>query len=1094
VASFALPAVADERSTEQQQGFDAARKAIAALRVPEGFRVEVFAAHPQLASPVAICLDEGGRVFVAEEHRFNRGTEENRTRPFLLEDDLQIRTVDDRLAIYKKWAHKFPGGMAWFSKHSDRLRLLEDRDGDGRADRSTVFAAGFNHPLDGLAAGVLARDGDVYFTCIPNLWLLRDTNGDGRADFRKKLHRGFGVNAAFLGHDLHGLVWGPDGKLYFSVGDRGFHVTTHEGETLSAPRRGAVFRCLPDGSELEVVALGLRNPQELAFDKYGNLFAADNNCDKGDHSRLVYVLEGGDSGWNMAYQTIPEPYLTGPWHAEKMWHLPHPEQPAWILPPIGKLGAGPSGFAFDPGTGVPPSYRDHFFLCNYTGNGGLETFALDPKGAAFRVVGYRDFLKPIRATDAEFGYDGKIYVSDFVNLDWSGRSLGGRIYTLFDPEQIGTPAVKQMQRLFAEGFKQRNNTELVKLLAHADMRVRLRAQFTLAERWQDEAVAEAFRRVAHDQTAGLARLHAVWGLGQIARHRRSVLGHLEPLLSAEALQVRLQAIKVLGDHRWQQVAGQIVGLLADEDPRVRLFAAMALGKLHHKPAAGPIFAMLEANGDRDPFLRHAGVMALVWIGDFQAVQARAKHASAAVRMAALLVQRRSEDPRIVQFFDDADVRLVTEAARAVNDVPIDAGMPKLAAQIERVIAATEPLPDAFVRRAINANFRRGGAKQAADVARLAANENLSPAMRQEALAALEHWSNPSPRDRVTGKWRPLAKRDEKLARAALQAELPQLLASTEGDLQARVVESIGRMGLEADEATFLEWVADARRAPRSRIAALNLLSTRKSPQLEQAIEQGLRSSSPRLRAAARRVLTQVDAERGLEILQRVLANPKAATLEKQQAFPLLAKLDGLVAESALETWAERLIAGKVPPELQLDLLEALDDRPSSVRYAETFRAKLEDDGELGRFRLALLGGDSSAGRDIFVGHRRAQCIRCHKIKGRGGNAGPDLSQVAKRGDRKYLLQSIIDPNAKIAKGYGSVVLALSDGRVVAGTIKTESPEQVSLETPDGKLLTIPQGEIEDRTKPKSEMPAMQKHLSLRQLRDLVEYLSLQEKK
>ena len=104
-----------------------------------------------------------------------------------------------------------------------------------------------------------------------------------------------------------------------------------------------MFRCDPDGKNLEVVARGLRNPQELAFDEFGNLFADDNNCDKGDHARLVYVVEGGDSGWNMAYQTIPPPYLVGPWHAERMWHLPHAGQPAWIVPPVGKLGAGPSG-------------------------------------------------------------------------------------------------------------------------------------------------------------------------------------------------------------------------------------------------------------------------------------------------------------------------------------------------------------------------------------------------------------------------------------------------------------------------------------------------------------------------------------------------------------------------------------------------------------------------------------------------------------------------------------------------------------------------------------------------------------------------------
>src|SRR6185295_145411 len=113
---------------------------------------QVWAAEPMLASPVAICLDEKNRVFVAEEYRFNRGTEENRSRPFLLEDDLQIQTLDERLKMFQKWSSKFEGGMDWFRKHSDQVRLLADREGRGRATHSTVFADGFNDVLDGLAA------------------------------------------------------------------------------------------------------------------------------------------------------------------------------------------------------------------------------------------------------------------------------------------------------------------------------------------------------------------------------------------------------------------------------------------------------------------------------------------------------------------------------------------------------------------------------------------------------------------------------------------------------------------------------------------------------------------------------------------------------------------------------------------------------------------------------------------------------------------------------------------------------------------------------------------------------------------------------
>ncbi|MBT6154944.1 MAG: DUF1080 domain-containing protein, partial [Planctomycetaceae bacterium] len=440
--------------------FAAARKAAAAFRVPEGLSIDVYAARPQLTNPVAICLDEQGRVYVAEDHRFLAGTPENRSHNFMLEDDLQITTLEDRLAMQKKWAHKFDKGFDWFTQKSDIVRQLEDKDGDGRADVSRVFADGFDGPLDGLGSGLIARDGKVWYTCIPNLWLLEDQNGDGKAEHRKRLLTGFGVNAAFYGHDLHGLVWGVDGKLYFSVGDRGAHVITKEGTTISNPRQGAVYRCNPDGTELERVHQGLRNPQELAIDQYGNVFADDNNCDKGDDSRLVFVVPGGDSGWNMAYQTIAQPYLTGPWHAEAMWHLQHDLQPAFIVPSVGKIGAGPSGFVFSSGTSLPPRYRNHFFYCNFTGNGGVESFAVKEQGAGFTIADHHDFCKPIKASDVDFGYDGKMYVAEYPTSPWKRATSGGRIYTIFDKTRLSEPVIAETRTLFEKGFRHRTPEEL----------------------------------------------------------------------------------------------------------------------------------------------------------------------------------------------------------------------------------------------------------------------------------------------------------------------------------------------------------------------------------------------------------------------------------------------------------------------------------------------------------------------------------------------------------------------------------------------------------------------------------------------------------
>ena len=120
-------------------------------------------------------------------------------------------------------------------------------------------------------------------------------------------------------------------------------MTTREGRTLAVPDTGSVLRCNPDGTELEVFASGLRNPQELAFDEYGNLFTGDNNSDSGDKARWVYLVEGGDSGWRIGYQFIESPISRGPWNEEKLWYPAFAGQAAYIVPPIANIADGPSG-------------------------------------------------------------------------------------------------------------------------------------------------------------------------------------------------------------------------------------------------------------------------------------------------------------------------------------------------------------------------------------------------------------------------------------------------------------------------------------------------------------------------------------------------------------------------------------------------------------------------------------------------------------------------------------------------------------------------------------------------------------------------------
>ena len=273
---------------------DEALSVLPRLQVPAGFQVSLWAAEPLLANPVAIAPEPGGGVFVCETFRHSKGVTDIRDHRDWLDEDLASRTVEDRVAMFRR--HAGERFHAEFETERERIRLVRDADGDGLADGATVFADDFGTAATGLGASVLPWKGELFYTCIPDLWSLRDRDGDGRADERLVLSTGYGLHVALIGHDLHGLRIGPDGKLYFSCGDRALAVQTERG-LVDNSRCGAVLRCDLDGRNLEVFATGLRNPQDLVFDAYGNLFTGDNNSDGGDSARWVHVVEGGDSGW-----------------------------------------------------------------------------------------------------------------------------------------------------------------------------------------------------------------------------------------------------------------------------------------------------------------------------------------------------------------------------------------------------------------------------------------------------------------------------------------------------------------------------------------------------------------------------------------------------------------------------------------------------------------------------------------------------------------------------------------------------------------------------------------------------------------------------
>src|SRR6185295_4407124 len=170
-----------------------------------------------------------------------------------------------------------------------------------------------------------------------------------------------------------------------------------------------------------------------------------------------------------------------------------------------------------PGTGLPARYDQHFFLCDFRGgpNSLVYSFALRPKGASFEAFDENEFISGFLCTDVDFGLDGAVYVSDWVK-GWE-KTGQGRIWRVFDPELVNDPAMLEVKKLLNDGMMKRPDEELTRLLGHRDMRVRLEAQWELANRASTNSRAYDRLTAAAEKGTTISRLHAIWGLGQIAR-------------------------------------------------------------------------------------------------------------------------------------------------------------------------------------------------------------------------------------------------------------------------------------------------------------------------------------------------------------------------------------------------------------------------------------------------------------------------------------------------------------------------------------------------------------------------------------------------
>ncbi|RMF42790.1 MAG: glucose dehydrogenase [Planctomycetota bacterium] len=1060
---------------------DEAALAMQGFRLAEGLQVDLFAAEPDIANPVAFWVADSGDVYVCETFRQGTGVVDNRSYDDAWVDrDLAAQTVEDRRRYHLELLD--PDAIAQFYRFDDRIRLLIDRDRDGRADEAHVFADHFNDLIDGTGAGVLEFKGNVYYTCIPNLYLMRDEDGDHRADGKTILHTGFGVRVAFRGHDLHGLTIGPDGRLYFSIGDRGANIPVPGGRIVNV-ESGSVFRCELDGSNLELYATGLRNPQELAFDDWGNLFTGDNNSDSGDRARWVYVLEGGDSGWRMAYQYLPD---RGPFNRQRLWEPWHAGQPAYIVPPVANIADGPSGLDYYPGTGFGDRFREQFLLADFRGSAnqsGIRSIRNEPDGAFFRIAEDGQPVWEILATDVQFGPDGGLYISDWVD-GWVGVGKG-RLYRVVDPRAEDPRVIAEVRDWLAANVAEMPAEDLAAALSHADRRIRLKAQLELAARGRADMLQRAARHGVHR----LARLHALWGLEHCTRlhpeHRASLSQLLQELAASDDAQLRAHAIRLIGETGDADSLDLVRAGLVDSSPRVVYFAMMSVGKLRDAASFESIVDRIAQHPASDPALRHAGIMALASIATADRLRELADHPSTQVRLAAVVALRRQLSPAVATYLDDPDPAVFVEAACAIHDQPIPEALEALAASIDRRRA-----PEPFWRRVLNANFRLGGQRGAEALGEFAADSSRSRAMRIEAMQMLGDWADPRDRDRVLGMWRPIGPRSPAPAIAALRKRMESIAQEADQELLLELGRAASRLAMR-EAIPVLERISRNEEIDASaRAEAIRALVDLEAPGASDIVRRAWQAPQQELRIVALELTPQTMPEEAESVLSQAALT--AATMEERQAaIEGLSRLNGLSGPglNVLEAWA----AGDLPPEVALEcrlLAEKFASLPPVRSLLDRVMSQRSPDSKLDAYREALYGGNAKAGREIFFNKVSVSCVRCHKVDGTGGDVGPDLSKIGLEKSREYLLEAIVDPNKEIAKGFASAVVLDADGLVHTGVVREETDEVLKLVDAEGNEIVIPQDDIESRRPSNSAMPEdTVKNLTLKELRDLVEFLS-----
>ena len=986
----ARAAAPEERTPEQ---------ALQGLDVRDGLECTLFAAEPLLLSPSNIDVDHRGRVWVCE------------------------------VVNYRGFRNKHP-----FRKEGDRILILEDTNGDGRADSQKVFYQG---PDIDSAHGVCVLGNQVIVSAGDKVQILTDTDGDDRADDKRTLFSG--ISGTQHDHGIHSFLFGPDGRLYFNFGNVGKQLKDAQGKPIvdqagnvidsgrNPYQEGLVFRCELDGSNVETLAWNFRNNWEVCVDSFGTLWQSDNDDDGNRAVRINFVMEGGNYGY--------KDELTGAgWRTPRVgmredvpsrhWHLNDPG----VMPNLLQTGAGsPTGILIYEGNLLPALFRNQVIHTD-AGPNVVRSYPAKPAGAGYTatiepmLTGARD--KWFRPSDVCAAPDGSLIVADWYDPGVGGHKMEdvnrGRLFRLAPPRAKWSVPKFDLSTTEAAATALTSPNLATRYLAWQ----KLHSQGAMAE----PVLAAMFTNNSNPRF----QARALWLLGQIPG--RGPHWVTEALASDNA-DLRITGLR-LARRIGLPLADLIPPLTNDPSPAVRRECAVALRSISDEAAIAPLWVRLARQhtaGDR-------------WSLEALGIAARGRW-----------------DTCLGAWLKSVGEEWNTPTGREI----IWRSRGQLTASLLRQILADPQLASTDVPKYLRAfdfvpaRGRRDALAQLAFATEIpASRRNLVLSEALTRLKGLDLKAHPEYRQTVE-----------------------QLLDESRGT--ARFAQLVDTLNLASQ---FPALVDMARQHSTSQlgVTAIQILLNHSQNSL---LQQALRDSDVRRGVQVATALGTAADGRALGLLQAVAGDDDAPLELRRQAVQAAARspqgagwLIGQIEQDKLDRRLRQAAAASLHASLDLKT------RQTAAKLFPLPAAKnskpLPPLAE-----LLKLTGNPARGRQLF--HTTGTCAKCHLVGKQGKEVGPALTEIGGKLSRQAMFNSILFPSAGISHNYETSVVLLENGTTVTGIIISRSPDSLSIRGADAITRTFPTAQIDEIVRQDiSLMPAdVHKALSAQDLADIVDYMA-----